>query len=53
MNELNRALEREMNSMAALKGDLVGVENLLEERPVDTNNLIETMEQREFQINQL
>ena len=39
--------------MAELKGDLVGVENLLDDKPVDTNNLIETMEQRERQMDEL
>ena len=35
MDRLNTALERDFQSISTLKNDLVGVEDLLEERPVD------------------
>ena len=44
MNELNTALDRELTKMAALKADLVDVEELLEERPFDPENMVATME---------
>ena len=44
MNELNAILEFELNRMAALKLDLQGVEDLLEERPFDPENIVATME---------
>ena len=47
MNSLNEALEHEFNGMAGLKKDLVGIESLLEERPIDHNNIVSSMEQRE------
>ena len=53
MNELNNALQRDLTQMAQLKKDLDGVEELLEERPVDTNNIIGTMERREQQMDEL
>lgn len=53
MNELNNALQRNLTQMASLKRDLVGVEELLEERPVDTNNIIGTIERREQQMDEL
>lgn len=53
MNELNIALDRDLTAMAALKSDLEGVEDLLEERPVDPNNILATLSQRESQIEEL
>ena len=53
MNELNAILDFELNRMAALKLDLQGVEDLLEERPFDPENIVATMEQRESQIDEL
>ena len=43
MNELNITLERDLTAMAALKSDLDGVEDLLEEKPVDPNNILATL----------
>ena len=53
MNELNTALEHDFSKMAALKADLIDVEELLEERPVDNKNMAATMEQRQTQIEEL
>ena len=53
MNELNQALERNLNKLAALKSDLQGVEDLLEEKPIDAANIVATMEQRDTQVEEL
>lgn len=50
MNKLNDSLDVDFNQLARLKADLSNVEELLEERPVDTNNIIESMDQREQQM---
>ena len=47
MNNLNLALERDLSSIAALKKDLENVEELLEDKPVDTDEILTAMEQRE------
>ena len=44
MNELNTALERDLTRMAVLKNELTGVEDLLEERPVDPSNILSSLE---------
>lgn len=40
MEALNASLERELDALAKLKRDLEGVEELLDEKPLDTNNII-------------
>ena len=47
MNNLNLALERDLSSIAALKKDLENLEELLEDKPVDTDEILTAMEQRE------
>ena len=47
MNNLNLALEQDLSSIAALKKDLENVEELLEDKPVDTDEILTAMEQRE------
>lgn len=39
--------------MAALRTDLEGVEELLDEKPMDPENIIGSMEQRERQVEEL
>ena len=46
-------MERDLTALAQLKNDLVGVEELLEEKPVDTSDILRTMEQRERQMDEL
>lgn len=53
MNELNNQLDSDLNLLSQLKGDLEGVENLIEEHPVDPSNIIASMEQREHQMEKL
>ncbi len=53
MNNFNLALERDLSSIAALKKDLVNVEELLEDKTVGTDNIISTVEQRERQMDEL
>ena len=44
MNALDSALDHELDRMAHLKRDLVGVEELLEERPVNHQNIAGSVE---------
>ena len=53
MNELNATLEREMIKMVMMKTDLHNVEELLEEKPINTDNMLIVIEQRESHWNQL
>ena len=50
MNELNAALERDLDKLAIIKTELSGIEDLLEEKPVDPSNILSSLEQRETQI---
>ena len=47
MNQLTARLEQDYGRLGRLQRDLDGIEDLLEERPVDPKNIIESMEQRE------
>ena len=53
MEKLNAALDSELTAIASLKGDLTNVEVLLEDKPVDPENILATVEQREKQIEEL
>ena len=53
MNQLNNALARDQNNLVVLKSDLIGVEDLMRERPVDPKNIIASMENRERQMEEL
>ena len=47
MNELEHTLSTNMGQMASLKQDLMEVTALLEEKPVDSGNILQTMHERE------
>ena len=53
MNGLDQALEGSFNQMAALKTDLENVEELLDDKPLDQENIIGSIEQRERQVEEL
>ena len=53
MNRLEKLLERDLSSIAALKNDMSNVEDLLEDEPVDPNNLLAAAERRERQMDEL
>ena len=44
MNELNAALERDLDKLAIIKTELSGIEDLLEEKPVDSSNILSSLE---------
>ena len=53
MNELKQTLSTNMGQMTSLKQDLTEVATLLKEKPVDPGNILQTMHEREQQMEQL
>lgn len=53
MEKLNLSLEQEHCKLSQLKLDLGNIEDLLEEPPCNTDNIIASIEKRETQMEQL
>ena len=47
MNHLKETLAQDLLSMEKLKQDLADVSGMLKETPVDPNNILQTMQERE------
>ena len=44
MNQLENTLQRDLTELSRLKKDLEGVEELLIDKPIDTENIIQSMQ---------
>ena len=47
MNQLKEKLAQDLHSMEKLKQELADVSGMLKEMPVDPNNILQTMQERE------
>ena len=53
MNKLEITLQRDLDDLGRLKRDLVNLEELLEDKPLDQTKILDSMAVREKQMEQL